>query len=318
MAVPTTTLRHLYEMMLRERIFEERILSLIPTGRLPAHYHLAIGEEATFQGAMAALGPTDWVMTTYRGFGAAIGKGIPFERIAGDCFLTLAGTTKGKGGHVRVVDPARGLLGFSGVLGGEFAVIMGAALSSTLRRDGRVAMAIFGDGTANRGTFHEAVNMAALWRLPAIYLCHNNQYAIATSMARSTSVPNIADRAAAYGIPGVIVDGNDVETVYEAVAEARRRGLAGEGPTLIEAKTYRFRGHFEGLPEWRPLDEVEAWKRRDPVVLTRQRLMAAGALGEGEDAEIQAVIAHEVDRAIEAGESAPKPAPESALDDVYA
>lgn len=287
-------------------------------GRLPAHYHLALGEEATFQGALAALGPTDWVVTTYRGFGAAIGKGIPLERIAGDVFLTLAGTNKGKGGHVRIADPARGLLGFNGVLGGEFPIIMGAALSAALLRDGRVAMAIFGDGTANRGTFHEALNMAALWKLPAIYLCHNNGYAIATSVARSTSVPNIADRAPAYGMPGVIVDGNDVEAVFEAVTEARRRGLGGGGPTLVEAKTYRFRGHFEGLPEWRPAEEVEAWKRRDPVALTRERLLAAGGLTEEEDRALRAGIADEVDRALAAGEAAPRPAPESALDDVYA
>jgi TPP-dependent pyruvate/acetoin dehydrogenase alpha subunit len=318
MKIPEEKLLWIYTKMLTQRMLEEKILELIPTGKLTGHFHLGIGEEATFIGACAALEKKDYLLPTHRGLGCVIGKGIPLKRMMADIYGKATGTTKGKGGVLRICDASLGVLGLSATLGGIFPIAMGAALSSKLLNDGRVTLAIFGDGQSNRGTFHEAVNLAAIWKLPVVYLCENNQYAISTSQKKAMAIKNIADRAIGYGIAGKVVDGNDALAVYEITLEAVNRARAGKGPTLIEAKTYRWRPHFEGEgASYRAPKEVEMWKKKCPISRLRKRLTHLKRLNQLQDEKIKLQIAQEIDEAVKYAEESPVPRPEDALEDLF-
>jgi acetoin:2,6-dichlorophenolindophenol oxidoreductase subunit alpha len=318
MKIPEEKLLWIYTKMLTQRMLEEKLLELIPTGKLTGHFHLGIGEEATFIGACAALEEKDYLLPTHRGLGCVIGKGIPLKKMMADIYGKATGTTKGKGGVLRICDASLGVLGLSATLGGIFPIAMGAALSSKLLNDGRVTLAIFGDGQSNRGTFHEAINLASIWKLPVVYLCENNQYAISTSQKKAMAIKNIADRATGYGIPGKVVDGNDALAVYEITLEAVNRARAGKGPTLIEAKTYRWRPHFEGEgASYRAPKEAEVWKKKCPIRRLRKKLIDLKLLNPSQDEKIKVQITKEIDEAVKYAEESPVPRPEDALEDLF-
>ena len=239
-----------YEQMLRIVLWEQRLLRMIDEGKVSGFYHAGRGHEAIAVGACAALVRSDYIMYNHRGCGQQIAKGLPLDKLYGDFLANTAGTTKGLGaGIVHIAWPELGILGQSGTLGGCFPIAAGAALSAKYQGQDRVCLCFFGDGTGNRGTFHESANAAGVWKLPVIWLCENNGWAVSVATADSTAVSDLTLRAAGYGMPGVCVDGTDVAAVYDAVSTAVVRARAGDGPTFIEAKVQRFRGHFEGDPE---------------------------------------------------------------------
>ncbi len=310
----------LYEQLNRVMLWEQRLLRMMEEGKVSGFYHAGRGQEAVPVGACAVLRPDDYIMYAHRGCGYMVAKGVPMSKLFGDFLANVEGTTRGLGaGIVHIAWPELGVLGQSGTLGGCFPIAAGVGLSIKYRGTDQVCVCFFGDGTSNRGTFHEAANVAALWKLPVIWLCENNQYAVSVHVKESTSVADIADRAAAYGMPGVVVDGMDVLAVYEAVAEAVARARRGEGPSFIEAKTYRFRGHFEGDPElYRSREEVEEWKKRDPIPMLAARLVAEGMASQEELAAIQKKVQAEVDEAAEVALRAPMPSPSRLFDYLYA
>lgn len=271
-----------YRLLVRARHFDETLIRLIRDGRMSGFYHAGIGQEAVGVGAVMALTDSDYIMYDHRGMTQPLAKGVAMDRIFADFLNRAGGTTRGKGtGVVHVSDPELGVLGQSGTLGGCFPIAIGAGYSAKLRKSGQVTVCFFGDGTSNRGTFHESLNMAALWRLPVVFVCQNNGWAVSNPTERSTSARSIADRAYGYGIPGVVVDGFDPRAVNAAVAEAVDRARAGEGPTLIECKVVRFRGHYEGDAQpYRTAEELAALQALDPLPRFRREVLAEGLLTE--------------------------------------
>jgi acetoin:2,6-dichlorophenolindophenol oxidoreductase subunit alpha len=291
--------RGLYRQMLRVSTWEQKLLRFIEEGRTFGFYHAGRGQEATAVGAVAALRRDDYLLYDHRGMGHAIAKGVPLDRLFADFLGFAEGTTGGLGaGIVHIAWPEVGVLGQSGTLGGAFPIASGAGLSITYRETDQVVLCFFGEGTSNRGTFHEAANVAALWKLPVVWLCENNGYAVSVPAAESLSVPQVADRAAAYGMPGVVVDGMDPDAVYRAVSEAVARARAGGGPTLVEAMTYRYRGHYEGDPEtYRTAEEVASWRARDPLVTYPERLLTSGVVTQEWIDATRAEVAAEIEEA---------------------
>jgi len=309
----------IYRKMLLSRRLEERIAELIKSGQAGGFMHPGVGQEALQVAAIAALRPDDYMMYAHRGVAYWVARGIPLERILCDLAGKEGGTNKGRGGVMHVVDPSRGVLGESGTLGGCFPIATGAGLSIKLNKQDKVVLCFFGDGTSNRGTFHESANMCAVRKLPVILLCENNGWAVSVPTTTSTANPDIADRAQGYRMPGKTVDGNDVAQVYEAVAEAVARARRGEGPSLIDAKTYRLWGHWIGDPDdYRSREEVENEWRRDPLAAYERKLMAEKILSEAEVEKISADAKTQIDRAVATMQAAPYPTPESALEDVFA
>ncbi len=309
----------MYISMVRIRKFEEKVVELFAQGKIPGFVHSYIGEEAVAVGACSALEPTDYITSTHRGHGHLIAKGGDLKYMMAELYGKKTGYCKGKGGSMHIADVDLGILGANGIVGAGLPIATGAALSSYLQRNGRVALCFFSDGASNRGTFHESLNMASIWKLPVVFLCENNMYGISMPQRKGMAVEDIADRAAAYGIPGVVVDGNDVIAVYEAVKEAVTRARAGGGPTLIEAKTARWRGHFEGDPQiYRTPEEIEDWKKKCPIMRFQEKLIKMGILDEAKIREIESMIAREVEEAVRFAEESPYPEPEEALEDVYA
>lgn len=267
----------LYEKMYRCAAWEQRLLDFIAEGRISGFYHAGRGQEAAQVGAVAALAPEDYLLYAHRGCGYMVARGMPLEVLYADFLGLLQGSTRGLGaGIVHIAWPQLGILGQSGTLGGSFNIAVGAALSARLRKTDQVTLCFFGDGTSNRGTFHEAANAAGVWKLPIVWFCENNGWAVSTPFKSGSSVEHISDRASAYGMPGVIVDGQDAAAVHKVTQEAIARARSGGGPTLIEAMTCRFRGHYEGdSQEYRDRDELDRLKRdRDPLLLMKQRLGA--------------------------------------------
>jgi len=309
----------LYRRMVLASAWEQRLLRLIEEGQTSGFYHAGQGQEAVAAGGCSALRDDDYLLYDHRGLSQAIAKGIPLDRLFGDFLGREIGTTAGLGaGIVHIAWPALGILGQSGTLGGAFPIAAGAGLSARLRGSDQVVLCFFGEGASNRGTFQEAANAASLWRLPVVWLCENNNWAVSVSFAASSATPNVADRASAYNMPGVIVDGMDVVAVYEAVSAAVARARAGDGPTLIEAKTYRFRGHYEGDPQtYRTDAEVARWRERDPILLHERRLLEAG-VAESDLKQIRAAAADKVHAAAERALASSKPRPERAFKGVLA
>lgn len=297
----------LYRQMVRGAAAERWILRLIDSGEALVLYHSARGQEGVAAGAVGPLAPSDYMFYGHRGVGQLLAKGINPVELFGDVLANTSGSTRGLGaGIVHVVDPAIGVLGQSGTVGGTFPLAAGAALSAKYRESGQVVLCMFGDGTANRGTFHEAANAAGVWKLPLVWLCENNGYAVSVPQSMSTPVEDLATRAAGYGMPGVIVDGQDAIAVYDAVDAAVRRARCGDGPTFVEVKTVRFRGHFEGDPQHYRRDAAGG-DYRDPIVLLGRRLIEAG-LATDDDLHLLAEAADdEMERAVETARSAPMP-----------
>ena len=302
-------LRGLYRTMTTIRVFEQRVAREFRTGEIPGFVHMYIGEEAVAAGVCANLDDRDYITSTHRGHGHCIAKGCDLRRMMAEIYGRADGLCKGRGGSMHIADFSRGMLGANAIVGGGIALATGAALAASVRGSGEVAVAFFGDGAANQGVLHESLNLAAIWSLPVVYVCENNGFAESTPASYSTSVRDVASRAAAYDIPGVIADGADAVAVYEAAREAVRRARAGEGPTLLEVKTYRFMGHFEGDPDrYRDDADREAARSRDALAALRERLLAAG-VGEAELDALQAEIAAEVDEAVAFAKASPFPDP---------
>lgn len=307
----------MYKKMLEIRKFEEKVYELFAQNLVPGTMHLYIGEEAVAVGVCAVLESNDYITSTHRGHGHCIAKGASLKKMMAELFGKRTGYCKGKGGSMHITDKQIGMLGANAVVGGAIPIAVGAGLSCKLRYPERVTACFFGDGASNQGTFHEGINMAAVWDLPVLFVCENNLYAMGTRQSLAMKVANIAERAAGYGIPGVTVDGNDVLAVHKAAKEAVSRARKGKGPTLIECKTYRHKGHSRFDPaKYRAEPEVEEWMARDPLVLFKRYLLQKG-MPEELFKKIEDQIDIEIDEAVEFATTSPFPGPEEALDDVW-
>jgi pyruvate dehydrogenase E1 component alpha subunit len=317
--IPAENQIELLRTMIRIRAFEERVRDLFAAGRLPGFVHLSIGQEGVAAGACGALRPEDYVLSTHRGHSHMVAKGADTALMMAELYAKRTGSCKGKGGSMHIADASVGVLGANGVVAGGLTIAAGVGLSIKQRRTGQVCLCFFGDGAANRGPFHEALNLAVIWKLPVIFLCENNGWASSTPHWYACAVPDIAQRAAAYGMQGRIVDGMDVLEVHEAVREAVGRARASGGPALIEAKVVRWQGHYEGDPQgYRDRTEIADGKVRDPIERLRSKLISEGSLKSEQFAEMQRAAQAEMDRAVAFAESSPLPAPEEALDDLFA
>jgi len=309
----------IFRKMLLARRLEERIRQLAMSGEIPGSLHPGEGQDGCQIAALAALRPDDPMLYAHRGVGYWIARDLPPERILCDMAGREGGTNRGKGGVMHVVDPSRGILGESGTLGGNLVVGIGVALAEKFQHTGRVVIMFFGDGTSNRGQFHEAANFAAVKHLPCLFFCENNGWAVSVPASESTAVENIADRAAGYGMPGRVVDGGDLEAVYATTAELAAHARSGAGPALIEAKVARLGPHFFGDPEhYRTRAEVDAQRALDPLPRFQRALEERGLLDEAHCARIEDEIRAEIDRAVEVLRKQPLVAAETALENVYA
>jgi pyruvate dehydrogenase E1 component alpha subunit len=312
--------REMLRQMLTIRRFEERASDDYRAGKIYGVVHCYIGEEAVGVGVCSALTRTDRIISTHRGHGHCIAKGADLNRMMAELYGRTTGYCKGKGGSMHIADFSIGMLGANGIVAGGISIVTGAGLAAQMEGKGGVAVAFFGDGASNAGPFHECLNIAATWKLPMIYVCENNGWAAGTSADVTHAMGDMAGRAAGYGIPGVIVDGNDVFAVHQAAVTAVARARAGDGPTLIECKTYRHRAHTERVGQVDPRDQAEreAWLTKDPITLLERRLRDQGEL---DDAGLRA-MEHEIARALEAAvafsEASPHPTAAEATDDVFA
>jgi pyruvate dehydrogenase E1 component alpha subunit len=317
---PEELLKKFYETMSKIRFFEMKVEEKFLAGEIPGFVHLYIGEEAIAAGVMAHLSKDDYIQSTHRGHGHTIAKGADLKKMMAEIFGKRSGCCKGKGGSMHIADFSVGMLGANGVVGGGYTLATGAALALKMQGKDNVAVVFFGDGASNRGTFHEAANMAAVWKLPVIFVCENNQYASTTPYLTTTSVKDIADRAAGYGMPGVIVDGNDVFAVHEAAGKLVERARNGEGPAFLECKTYRIKGHYVGDPEkYRTREEVQkVCQSDDPLDRFRCAVSEKGLLTEKELDGIIARSRQEVEEAVSYAQNEPEPEPSELFSDVYA
>jgi pyruvate dehydrogenase E1 component alpha subunit len=319
MAIEKEKLIWMYKTMARHREFEQRVQKEFAAGNIPGFVHLSQGQEACAAGTMAVLRADDYIATTHRGHGHLIAKGGNMNKMLAELYGRKTGIMKGKGGSMHFTDMDVGDLGASGILGITVVIATGGAISIKLRGTDQVAVCFIGDGTLNTGSFHEGLNMASAMKLPLVVICENNMYAETTSPYDATNLTELTDRAAGYNIPGVAVDGNDVLAVYEAVGEAVAKARRGEGPTFIEAKTCRWRGHYEGDPQdYRTEEEIEECMKKDPIPRFREKLIKMGVLTEKEANKIYQEALEEVDKAVKFAEESPFPDPEEVLTDVYA
>jgi pyruvate dehydrogenase E1 component alpha subunit len=313
------TLLEMQRRMLRIRRFDERASKMVKRGQIPGTVHTSIGQEAQVVGACMALGPHDYMSGNHRSHGHPIGKGSPLGPLMAELVGKATGICKGKGGSLHLADFSVGSLGESGIVGSSIPIAAGAGLSSKVLGNGRVTLAFFGD--ANQGCLYESMNMAGVWKLPVIFLCENNQYALSTPAYTVTS-GRIADRAAGFGMPGVRVEnGQEVLAVYDAVAAAVERARSGEGPTLVEVVTYRFNEHSEGLriaTDYRDPGERERWLQADPIALFRGELVRRGVATEAELDALEEEVLAEVEEAVRFTDHSPYPDPSVAFDDLYA
>jgi TPP-dependent pyruvate/acetoin dehydrogenase alpha subunit len=301
------------------RAFEEKAGELFQQNLIPGFIHLSIGEEASSVGTCSMLRKEDYVASTHRGHGHLIAKGADPKFMFAEILGKASGYCKGKGGSMHIADFSIGILGANGVVAGGFPIIVGAGLSIKLRKTDQVAVIFFGDGAANRGPFHEAANMAAIWKLPVIFVCENNLYASTTPASYALAGGSVAARAAGYGIPGVSVDGNDVLEVRKGVGEAVERARKGQGPSLVENKTYRYRGHFEGDPQrYRPHTEIQRFKNKeDPIQRFRKLVKKEGILSDKQEQAMKEEVVLQIEEAVSYAKSAPLPRPEEALEDLF-
>lgn len=319
MAYETEFALHLYRRMVEIRLFEEKIGELFLAGELPGFVHVYVGEEAIAVGVCASLNDDDYIASTHRGHGHCIAKGAKIEPMMAEIFGKITGYCKGKGGSMHIASADVGMLGANGVVGGGYNLAVGAALAAKMQQTQKVAVCFFGDGASNRGTFHEALNMAAAWKLPVVFVCENNEWASTTPYLTTTSVADISNRAVSYGIPGVIVDGNDVFAVYEAAKVAIERARSGEGPTLLEAKTYRIKGHFIGDPEmYRTKEEVQhRFETNEPLKNFAKEIGKQHDITTEELDAIYKEAADQVERAVDKARQDPWPTDSDLFSDLY-
>ena len=310
----------LYRTMCRIRAFDEKVAELFTGGEIKGTAHSYVGQEAVAAGVCASLGPADFMASHHRGHGHCIAKGARLDLMMAELMGRESGYCQGLGGSMHIADLGLNILGANGIVGAAMPLSTGAGLAARLDGAGRVAVAFFGDGAANQGVFHESLNLASVWKLPLVFICENNQYALSTSFRDTTSVDQVAERAVAYGIPGRTIDGNDVVEVYEAVREAVERARAGEGPTLIEAMTYRWGGHSmrANIRDPRSEEEYAAWMERDPVQRVERELVNVEIVDEAGIESIGSQVVAELDEAVEFGRAAEQPAADVLGTAVYA
>lgn len=321
-SIPEKTLQEMMRRMLRIRLFEERASDIRVEAKLPGVLHNCIGQEAAIVGACMALRADDFLTGNHRSHGHPIGKGVSLAPLMAELFGKRTGVCRGKGGSMHLADFSAGSLGESGIVGSLMPVAVGAGLSARLRGTDQVCLCFFGDGAANCGPFHESLNLAAIWKLPVVFLCENNGYAIHTPQAQTTAVADIAQRAQGYGMQGEVVDGQDVLAVHDRVVHAVARARDGSGPALIEAKTYRYCEHSEfgepaDPPPYRNEQEIAFWRARDPIELFLGRLEAWGALTREAFAAMKAAVEAEVDAAVAFARQSPAPEPQALWEDVF-
>ncbi|UCH71339.1 MAG: thiamine pyrophosphate-dependent dehydrogenase E1 component subunit alpha [Candidatus Bathyarchaeota archaeon] len=308
----------IFRKMLEIRHFEEKVYDLYGQNLVPGTIHLYAGQEAVAAGVCANLRKDDYITSTHRGHGHCIAKGAKLSKVMAEILGKKTGYCKGKGGSMHIADFSIGMLGATAVVGAGIPIAAGAGLSIKLRKTDQVVACFFGEGASNQGTFHERINIAAIWKLPVLFVCENNLYAMGTRQSRVMAIQNVADRAAAYGIPGIVVDGNDVIAVYEAARKAVDRARSGEGSTLLECKTYRHKGHSRFDPAtYRPKEEIEEWLKRDPIRRFRAKLLELKTLNEVEADKIEGEVVAVVEDAVRFAIESPYPSPEEALEHVY-
>lgn len=312
-------LREMLHQMLLIRAFEESAEQLYFQGLIHGTMHLSIGQEGSAVGACAALRAEDYILSTHRGHGHCIAKGARADQMMAEFFGKETGYCRGRGGSMHMADVDTGNLGANGIVAGGVPMAAGVGLSIQMQQQDRVVLVFFGDGAANEGAFHESLNLAAIWNLPVIYFCENNQYAMSMPIFKASKIENISVRATAYGVPGRTVDGNDVIAVYRATQEAAERARHGGGPTLIEAQTYRWKGHSKSDKQrYRSKEEVKEWQERDPIARLVQRMLEAAVLDEEFLAHMQTQVEAEIAAAIEFAKASPEPDPTTILEGVYA
>ena len=306
------------KLIIKIRRFEERTIQLYQTARIWGYLHPYIGEEAVAVGTCAAINKSDYIVSTHRGHGHSIAKGADLNRMMAELLGKATGYCKGRGGSMHIADTELGMLGANGIVGGGIPISVGAGFSCKMEGKGRVTICFFSDGASNNGVFHESLNMAAIFKLPVIYVCENNMYAISMSCTESVSCENIADRSVSYGIPGDIVDGSNPIDVFEAVQRAVKRAREGKGPTLIEAKTYRFGGHHPNDPaEYRDKKEADYYKKeKDPVINFKKKLIDEKILSENDIEVIEKGIMEEVQYCLKFAEESPEPQLDKFLEEV--
>ena len=306
----------MYRNMLRIRHFEERLAEESAQGNIPGLLHLYVGEEAVAVGTCSTLRKDDYITSTHRGHGHCIAKGGDLRKMMAELFAKETGYCKGRGGSMHIAAPDIGIVGCSAIAGAGIPIAAGVGLSIKLRKTDQVCVSFFGDGASNTGAFHEGMNLAALWELPVVYVLENNLYAISTPTLKSTRLKNISDRAAAYDMRGVVADGMDVLSVYESVSDAVSKARRGEGPTLVECKTYRFRGHHEGDPKrgetYRSKQEMEEWEKRDPIPKLASKMIKDRKATQDELDLINREVTNEIEDAVAFAKQSPSPKPEDA------
>jgi pyruvate dehydrogenase E1 component alpha subunit len=313
------TSRRIFETMTLVKKCDERVRTLLSSGQFAHPYYSPRGQEVIAAAVSAALAPDDYTVTTYRGLHDQLARGVPLNELLAEYLGKRTGISKGKGGPMHVASPDHGVMVTTGIVGGGLPIANGLALAEQLRGGNRVTVVNFGDGASNIGAFHEALNLASVWSLPVVFLCQNNRYAEHTPYDECTSVAQVSDRAIGYSMPGVTVDGNNAEDMYAAAVEAIERARAGDGPTLIEALTYRFYGHNAGDPmAYMPKDERDAAMEADPVVVFRALLIDNGTMLESELGDIEQRIELAIDEAVAFALSAPLPESGDLMEDVYA
>jgi pyruvate dehydrogenase E1 component alpha subunit len=307
--------------MLLIRRFEEKAGEAYSLGKIGGFCHLYIGQEAVAVGSLAALGPDDYITCSYREHGHALARGISARTVMAELFGKAAGSSKGKGGSMHLFDASLGFLGGHGIVGGHIPLATGMAFAAKYRDTEQVAVCYFGEAAVNNGAFHEALNMAALWKLPAIYLCENNRYGMGTALERASAIYDISERASSYDMANEVVDGQDVLIMHAAMERAVERARTGKVPTLLEVRTYRFMGHSMSDPihgHYRTKEEVEDQRKRDPIAVWSQRLMAQGMMDEPAVKALDKEVVDEVNDAYQFADEAPDPEPEELYRDVYA
>ncbi len=312
-------LKEIFKTMYLIRYFDEKVDFFFAKGMIHGTTHLAVGQEATAAGSGAVLKRTDWITSTHRGHGHTIGKGTNINAMMAELFGRTTGTNKGKGGSMHIAELEEGNLGANGIVGGGFPISVGAALTSHMKKDGKVTLCYAGDGATNQGSFHESLNMASIWDLPVVFFIENNKYGMSGNIKEMTNIENLSERAKSYGIKGITIDGNDlievINTTYDAVERARK----GEGPTLIEALTYRWKGHSKSdAKKYRTREEEDFWrKEKDPILLTKERFIQSGVFDDAEAEAIRKEAEADIEAAVKFAEESPIPGVEELYTDVY-
>ena len=309
----------LLKQMWQIRFFEEKVDEFFAKGMIHGTTHLAVGQEASAVGSIAVLEERDKITSTHRGHGHCIAKGAEVNRMMAELFGRTTGYCKGKGGSMHIADVEKGNLGANGIVGGGFAIATGAALTSQMKNEGYVVLCFFGDGASNEGSFHEALNLASIWKLPVVFICENNQYGMSGPAKEMMNIEDVAARAESYGIPGKVVDGNDVFDVMNGVSEAVDRARNGQGPSIVEAKTYRWKGHSKSdAKKYRTREEEQEWRAKDPIARLRDVLIQEGLLTEDGAAEIKAAAKKEIEDSVEFSKESPMPTIDDLMEDIYA